>query len=676
MPDDLIPPGAPLTQTQGTGLPLPAGADLAFWKTEIERSQAQNDTHTSERQENLDYYTGRPLKNQPETDYVNVNVDFYQVEQKAPQLFFDTPDLRLEGKGALKGQTAIVQAHRALLNELLGPTHADVLRTVQKCIKECLCTAGTGPAIVGFQPTVRQVPAPVQPGAVLGLNQSQPVVTHQQFYIQPFSSAKLLVPADFKDTDWDRAPWLGMKFRMPLALARKEFTLPPDFVGTTVRDEATYDGTERASEVSGLNYVDGTVIWYRAAYFDDQPVHPELFRELVIIDTLDKEARHRDSPHQTVLPTGQLSADSLIGNPISPLTIRDVPDSAFVPSDSQMTRPLVKELCKFRSQMVKQRDASKQRVLYDSDKFDPETVDKMVKGDVGDLIPVIAGALTQGIASIMAPVSTGTEPRQTYLANDYITRDIEKTLAVDAAGAGVAGENDNESATKTAVVDRNRNVRLSHEQRQVLRWYLKLVMKFSALVCRYMLPAQAVAYIGAEQAQAWSQWDKQSIDGRLVIDAKPDSQIHLDAAQQRKYWLDLYQFTAKDPNVVRVSLLKKLFEVAGENPADFVVDQLPEQKPDPNIGYSFKGEDLIGPQAPMVLEILAQAGIQISQHARDDSAGQLFKQMALGIRDASGKAVPPTPRPQGHGGPADQVRPLSKQSADQSGDRSGPKAAA
>jgi hypothetical protein len=78
----------------------------------------------------------------------------------------------------------------------------------------------------------------------------------------------------------------------------------------------------------------------------------------------------------------------------------------------------------------------------------------------------------------------------------------------------------------------------------------------------------------------------------------------------------------------------------------------------------------------MVLEILAQGGIQISQQAHDAAAGQLFRQMSLGIRDASGAAVPTAvSQPQQHGGPAQKVRRLSQQHGDLSGERSGPKTA-
>ena len=669
-------------------------SDAKFWRGEIDRSLQVASPLFAGWQENIDYYRGQSSDAKKAADasaeWVNVNADFYQVELKRHQLFFDTPDLQLKKKGKFflsdpmnpagrreatpEEVTSILLAHRTLLNELLGPDHADVLTTVKKALKDCLCPSGFGATKIGYEPTLLEVTPPEQLGSILRLNESTSVPVHESWYWMRIPPKKFRIPADFHDTDYDKAPWLGMDFRMPLALARRLFKLPPDFEAKAGPDtKVLEDGTQAKDQPSEIAYVDGTEIWYYAALVDEDAIHPQLLRRHVLLEGVDEFVeKTTESPFQTLLPNGRLRGDSMIGNPIHAWVLRDLPDSAYPPSDCAMTRPLVRELCRFRTQMVQARDANRSRILYDVGAFPPKVVEQIEDGSIGSMIGVEEGKLAAGIGAVMAEVVKGQPSRQDYVANDYVQKDLQQTLGIDAAGAGVT-DDQNESATKTAVVDRNRNVRIDGERRQALAVYLKGVAKFSALVCRFMTPQLAVPYIGEQAAALWGAWDKQSTDGRIAFDAKPDSQIHLDAAEERKYWLQMYQFVAKDPNVVRVNVLNKLFEVAGENPQEFVVTELPEQKPDPNIGFTFKGEDLIGPQAPIVLEILAQGGIQVSQGSRDEAAGQLFKQMALGLRDASGKAVPATPRPQGHGGPADQVRPLSKQSADKSGERSGPK---
>lgn len=667
--------------------------DFKFWVGEIDRARAVRKTHEPAWQENLDCYTGQSPDAQKaitdKSEWVNVNVDFYQVEQKLAQLFYETPDLQLTAKGPvlMRGQLpdqpsqeappesirTIAQAHRTLLNELLGPDHADVLTTVQKAIKSCLCPAGFGPTKICYEPTVQAVAPPAQFGAMLGLQQDVQVPIYERWVWKPFSAKKLLIPADFHDNDYDHAPWLGMEFRMPMSVARHQFEIPPDFTGTATRDEHVFAPDQQMEEASDLAYVDGVEVWYRAAVLDDDVIHPELFRCAVIIDGLEGVVKpiHRkpgDFPYQSQDGRGRLTGDSMIGNPIHVLTVRDVPDSAYVPSDSQMTRPLVRELCRFRTQMVQERDANRPYVLYDIDKLPPEVVARIENRTIGSLIGVEGGALAAGVGAIMAAAVQGSAPRQTYVANDYIEKDIAKTLALGANQTSVS-EDSNKSATEITVMDRAANVRLDNERRRVLQWYLKGVAKFSALVCRFMTPELAIPYLGQQQAMLWGAWDKQASDARLAFTARPDSQIRLDAAAERKFAMDLYQFLAKDPNVRRVELVTNLLEKAGLDAATIVVEELPESKPEPNLAFSFKGEDLYN---PMVREILAQGGIQVSQAAIDEAAGQLFKQVALGLRDASGKAVPAQTRPADHGGPADQVRPLSKQSADKTGNRSGP----
>lgn len=663
----------------------------AAWIAELDRSRRLAETYWPDWEENLGYYTGKSPEattaNEAQQPYVNINADFYNVEIKVAQLFFETPTLTLTSKGEFKphkpamalpgappqpapNAAPIVAAHRELLNELLGPSHADVLRTIHKAIKDCLLTSGEGATKIGYTPTLQTVPteglAVAQPEAQLPVD--------EQWFWERIPSKKFRKPADFHDTDFDKAPWLAMDFRMPLSLAKRLFNIPEEYAGTQDRDEKVLNDTAtKNQDTSAIPYVNGTEIWYYAHIFDADVINPQVIRRHVVLEGVEGFVeKSAESPFQTLLPNGRLSADSMRGYPIHPLTLRDVPDSAFIPSDSSMARGLIRELCKFRTQQVMERDANLPRFLYDSSKLTPATVDKIVQGTVGSMIPVEEDALGAGPERIMAQVTQGSQTRGSYAANDYIQRDLEKTLGIDPAAAGVKGQGD-PSATEVAVVDRQRNVRLDSERRRVLAWYLKGVEKFSALVARFMTPQLAVPYIGTQAAQAWASWDKQTWDGRFVFGAKPDSQIKLDAAAERKFALDIYQFTAKDPNVNRVALLKSLFEKANIDPSEVIVEALPEQHKEPSIGFTFKGEDFLGPQAPQVREILAQLGYEISQPAISESGSQLLQQMVIGIRDADGKATPAVKGPAQHGGVTEKVRPLDQQSADQSGQRAGRK---
>jgi len=47
--------------------------------------------------------------------------------------------------------------------------------------------------------------------------------------------------------------------------------------------------------------------------------------------------------YQTVGPEGKLTADSMKGNPIHPITLRVATDLAWIPADAAFTDPLVRQ---------------------------------------------------------------------------------------------------------------------------------------------------------------------------------------------------------------------------------------------------------------------------------------------------------------------------------------------
>jgi hypothetical protein len=123
--------------------------------------------------------------------------------------------------------------------------------------------------ILGYQPTLREVQPPMQPGSILGLNGPVQVPIYQQWYALRFSPKKLLIPADWHDKPGDDAPWLGMRFRMPLTVAIREKLVPPNFEGSTARDEHVLtNGDKPGEEASGTKYIDGQMLFYKATVFD------------------------------------------------------------------------------------------------------------------------------------------------------------------------------------------------------------------------------------------------------------------------------------------------------------------------------------------------------------------------------------------------------------------------
>jgi hypothetical protein len=671
-------------------VPANAPYDVKFWRGEIDRSVRMDEPSYTKAEENLRFYTGEPLDAMPDGEFVNTNVDFYETEQKTAQLFFESPELQFAAGAGFEQTHQGVAAFRKLVNVILGPDYIDALETVLISLKRCVVTTGLGPTVIGYHPTIQEVPPDqgMVPGAVLGLSAPVPVPVHEAWFWDDMSDKKFRKPADFKSTDFDKAPWLGMDFRLPLRVGQKLFNLPPDFEGTRTRDEKVL-GADRqmTDDDAAMAYIDGTIVWYKAHLFDDDEIHPEIYRRHVIVDGLDDFADKDDpawrSPYQTKLPNGRLRADSMIGNPIHVFSLRAGIDSANPPSDAKMRRPLVKELNLFRKQMVDERDINKPKFAFNTDVLPPDAITKIEAAMTGALIPLPGVAFAGGLDNNFRLLAQGTSPRQTYLANDYITTDIGKTSGIDATGAGVEDDNQ-ETATKTAEVAKARNVRLDAERKRILRQYLKAVDgKIAPLVLRFCSdPMRVAELIGVQDAQLYLQWRAEVLeagDPRPKFTAKPDSQIKLDAAAALKQWLNIYNFAAKDPLVNRGEILRRIFELSGQDAAKFIAPEPPESKPEPNLGFAFKGEDFnpLLPQFPISVEILAQCGIQISEQAileaQSGAVNQVQKELLMGeMQPTPSSGKPAAKKPAQHGGLADKQGPLSKQDSEQTGNRPGP----
>jgi len=668
-------------------MPADSPYDITFWREEVDRSVRIDEPLNAKWQENLNFYTGTPLDAMPDGEFVNVNVDFYETEQKTAQLFFESPELQFTPGAGFDATQQGVMAFRKLVNALLGSDYIDALETVLISLKRCSTTSGRGATVIGYQPTIQPVMQEPVPGAILGLSQPVPVPVHEAWTWDEIADKKFRRPADFASTEFDKAPWLGMNFRIPLRAARLICELPPEFEGTRTKDEKVLESGTTPDD-SALAYVDGTIVWYKAYLFDDDEIHPEIYRRHILIDGLEGFADKDDpawrSPYQTKLPNGRLRADSMIGNPIHVFTLRAVPDSATPPSDASMRRPLVKELCAFRSDMVTERGVNKPKFAYNTQVIPPAAVEAIATAvTAGTMIPLPPDAFVPSLDRNFVLIAQGSSPRQTYLANDYITRDIAKTSGIDSTGAGVDDGEGDETATKTAEIAKARNVRLDAERKRILRQYLKGVDKVAALALRFCSdPLRVAEMIGPADAQAYLQWRDIMLemgDVRPKFTAKPDSQIKLDAAMEFRLMTQLYEFAAKDPMVNRGPILTRMFELRGLDPAQCIAPAPPEQKPEPSLGFSYKGEDFnpLMPQFPIVVEVLAQCGVQISPQAVAEAQAGAQNQMqaqlllaemqptASGDKPASKSAAP-------HGGLAEKASPLSKHAAEQTGKLSGP----
>jgi hypothetical protein len=608
----------PLTETQ-----------MQEWWSEIDRSERVRKEWEKWWEANLDAYAPKPTKD-PKTygADINTNRDYQLTEQKKAQLFFQTPEINVKPSPLMMGQEDAILAHQDILNEMLGDDGVNAKGMMDEALFDVLCPSGFGVTKMGYENVTEmvetEVPVPdpmtgapaVDPmtGQPMTIPQQVPVPIWERLFWERVTPKKVLIPAGFASTNYDEAPWLGVRFSLTLNEARLRYQLPDDFEGKAGKDEFKFDHGTKGEEEG--RPVEGVEIWYRAAVYDQSVRNPDLLRCLVLIKGLEQPVKHMDSPYQELDPnTGRLSPRSLKGYPIHILTIRTLADSAYVMSDCSISRPQVNELNKFREQQIKLRDSNIPIRLYDTDRIPPEVKAKLDNADYGST-PI--GVPTEAFAGNppVIEIAKATYPRENLAFEEKQDSDIARTHAMDANQGGVKTD-EARTATELQLIQVNTNTRLDKERSRVLAWYVKGVTKFSTLVQRFVTVEQAAQIVGPQRAQVWKQAMEQ-VPAALAFTALPDSALRVDAAQQRKMTLEKYQYLRNDPMIDAIQFLRKdVLPVMGVSPSSIKPPAPPQPPPPdpPKVSISVKGEDLIpfAPQYPGILLVLKSSGLDVNQ---------------------------------------------------------------
>lgn len=696
--------------------------DLRFWRQEIKlaREARTNAADAFGWKDNLERYQPYSATNGKTKGDINIGADFRDVERKKAALLYEFPDIGLSVKQdrelvdeqgqpiVANGQpfmlSTLVAWHADILNEILGPDHAHAEHAANKALFNCLCTSGVGPVMVGYQVTMRTekqmtpvldplgnpilkpVPALEQAGAMMGLippPMPEPLMQEieveipidERWFVSDYSPLSLLIPATFKDTQFKKAPWMGREWRKPTSQVKREFQLPEDWTGNADTDSVEKPEFDNKADVerddAGDPYVTGVDIYYRLQTRTSDEVHPDRLIKLVLADGKDTPLVHENCPYQTVDEAGELSVDSLRHFVDIPLVLRDLTDSAYVPADSSMTAQLTKEGTKYREQIITQRDGNKQVILYDSDKIDPTAKDKIVNANGVLWVPVIGGALGQGIDAIAKQVAQPTLGREQYMGMDVIDRDRDMILGIASNQTGAQAKG-RKTATEQSIVQRNSEARFEKERQRVLAWIVEVASAIDVLVLRYADARIATKILGEVRGQLWAQ-HKHALMGCYSYDLKIDSGKYMDIEDNRRQLLQMYSMVRKDPMVNPRPMLKELALAFGYDPGEFVVEpQKPEK--DFKASMSFKGEDFnpLNPNFAIVVAMARQAGWQI-----DEASVQLAQQQASaqggGMMPASGVGPHPGQARPEHPGIQQQAPTISQHVVDESGDRSGPK---
>lgn len=665
-------------------IPLPddgLGSE-SYWRDELHKSEERVRAELKTWQRNLERYRGdRPeLPNLSKRDQIGVNLDFSLAENKRAQLFFQTPFVQATAKR--EDCAAAAPVFQQILNDKLGAGEIDAKRLMDDVLMDILVPAGLGATKIGYDclkvpktmPTGRMVPqldpvthqpmsGPMGPAMTPALNPdgspettTVPFVAWSQYYWARISPVDLRLPVSFLSTHYDKAPWIGHRFKASTDFLDRAFDLPAGTASDVNNDLTLAGARDRKYLYGGGSALE---VWYRASLFDETEKNPERIRRLVLIEgRRSQEASvllHQNSPYQQFGPDGDLQ-NGMRGFPIHVLAIRPMSDCAYPPSDCTVSRMQVDELSRGRSQMMRQRDRNvpMRAVNKQSPAFSKNTVDQLERGDVQSII------LTDGPIqeTDFKALDSATFPEEKFEFDSIIRNDAYQLWGVNPAAAPPAAKG--VSATGAQLAQQPMDTRLANERECVLSWFVAGVDKLAALIQIFQDTPDIVRIVGPNGQQALQTWDKTTVQGRFAFDLKPDSSVRVDAAEERETFLRAFNLLANAQGVNVRELIQQVAVRFNMDPSRVMMPLNPNPPTPladkPRITVNITPAADLNPQSPQytnVIHLLNETGI----------TGLTAPQVA--------PVAPPPLAPRQHA--QRRVEPVSQHDADNTGARPGPK---
>lgn len=704
-----VPAVSPAAPPSPAPTSAPAGrvltpAQVGAWKRRITAALDATKDAVDKGKTNVARFKGEYLNTTPSDDTCLVPSDFYYLVTKTPQLFYRLPDVVAEPDMPGLEDAAIV--FRAALNKKLGPKGVNVLPKVKQVIFDVLCPTGFGALVVGYQTVIGEPPtipvqvgeepdpdAPPPPimGGILGLSAPMPMrpvfadapnIVAKWFFISHVRPGDLIVPPDFVGTDFDEAPYLGIRFEEAIPDGEDEG-------GDQKDDDRRLSPLPGSAQAARRKTRKGAEVWYRAHLFDADVQHPDKIRMFKLYDdeTDQMPIQVRDHPHQRYkTPAGELK-EGMKGYPIKPVVLRYVSDTWMVPSDATMARNTADELSKGRTQMLRSRDRNMPQWGFDATRVDKDMQAKIERNEIQGGIP-----FNGPVQDATAPIQKGTAPKETYTFEDYAERTLDRIWRLP---PNSRGELDAKSRTATEQQIAASSSQEAHQEDRsvILSWYVdKVVTAFASLMQLYATETEYVELVGSdaqrlksippEIAQAAKQagqdakvlvpWNNDLIKGPFSFKARPNSQLYVDAAQEAKRKMDTYQFFANSPTVNKAELERQILLDMGYDTSRVCQAPPPKEAQPPGVSLSVKGDDFnpLMPQAPILLDALSKLGVPIDLEALQAAMAVAQQVPPETGDDAEHGAVPANPETE-HGGAVAQAEPLSKHAASETGNMQG-----
>lgn len=564
-----------------------------------------------------------------EPDRLALPEDWARTKQKAAQLNYQIPKIvATTRQKAFEGKTAVVTAD---VNDVLK-RECRAAYMMDECLADVINASGIMVSKIGYEkvtetimvdtpeiaepqvdPLGNLIPSVAPPKIV-----QKPVekTVSQRLYWDHVSPADFLWPAEFRSSDWDKAPWLGIQTWMTVEQAKKLFKLPDDFKSTSKKPKGLNDDYDDLYSDPEL-YVRVTEIWYKAWLFDADKAHPDCIRRIVFVEGKDEPVEFDQTDWQEWIPEVPPGPPGLDGKPTTPgkpgyykglkklpirvETLTYVSDTAIPPSDTEAGRAQVKELLRSRAQMLRQRDHSIPVRWYNVNLVDEEVAEQLKRGVYEDFVPVNGDG-----TRMIGEVARASYPRENFEFQRVIGGDLDRAwslsnnqLATPNSGA--------RSATEVNVVQNAGQVRLDYEKWRVNRYLVDGAEVLFSLMQMFRDGTKYVPVPGpnGDELQPVEPAD---LMGDYVFEFVADSSDRVDVVTKQNNSMKMYNLMANSDTTNKKGLEREIWELHGFDPAEMMVEPQPKGPPPPNISYRFSGEDLLN---PMAVALMVKAGYEL-----------------------------------------------------------------
>lgn len=605
-------------------------------------------------------------------DTVQVPADWSRTKSKQAQLFFQVPHV---GVRPLQPQyESAAPAASAALNWTLKHD-VKAHRVMDEVLADVINAAGIGVCMIGYEAQFETVQVPARDLTALGLTPEQqqmaidaglvemkPVerTLYECYYANRISPQYFLYPPEFTGSDFQDASWLGWEGWIPKAEAVRKGWVDENFdAGDSQPDFLTDDQSDRKSDDKFVHFFE---ILEKAAVYDPAEKHPEKLRRMVLIDGKDDDfAVNEDFKWQKYDPATRKFL-GLRSFPFKVLTLTYVSDMAVPPSDSEIGRPQVREMNLSRSQMVRQRRHSTPVRWFDVNMVDEDIAEQLRKGVWQDFIPM-NGPGDRAIGE----VARANYPRENFQFYEIVNADLDEAWSQSANQQGLKAQGDT-SATEAQIMQSNATLRIDYERGRVLRFFQEIAEGIFALMQLFQTDERYAETIGPDATKKLVAWDRTKIAGDFIFEIAPDASQRIDVNKRKQDLQQLYTLVRQDPQINSLPILREWLALNNIDPKEGVK---PPQDPPPdkiNIGYSFKGEDLLNPFAVAIMqkehritpEQIKEAKMIIIEAAGEELPPDVVPGGEAGAPPATPEATPHVP----HGGMPPRQEPLTKRFPD------------